>query len=570
MLAPIVLFVYNRPWHTKKTLKALEKNELAKDSILFIYADGAKENTSEFDLMNIQKVRNIIKKKWGFKQTIIIEKEKNCGLSNSVIRGVTHVLKKFEKIIVLEDDLVTRKGFLNYMNEALDLYEKENQVGCIHAWNYYFNKNTFKESTFFLKGADCWGWATWRNRWDLFNPNGKELLMLINQSNLKKSFDRDGTHQFTKMLSDQVNGEIDSWAIRWHASLFIKNKLCLQPSIPILKNIGLDNTGTHCSEVKLRQFTTEKIALSKIEIKEEINFFNAYKNKYLNSSNLAIFTKNHMIKNIIKLFIPPILFRFKKVLFSYNIENVNNTIWSNPYYSIEAALKVSTGYNSNIILNKCKAALEKVKNGEAVMERDGQLFDKLEGNYPLLFQIYKSYCEDKRVALLDFGGSLGSGYYQNIHFFKHIDVKWGIVEQHKFVEVGINNFSNRQLSFHYTIEDCIEKINPNIILLNSVLPYLEDSYSWLDKLLDKNIKTVIIDRTAFIDNQEDVICIQNVKEYNSRLFHWFFSWSKFRTFVYKKGYSIYIDENSVIQFNNTELNSISKFLILTKNEMSSL
>ena len=277
ILSPIILFVYNRPFHTAKILDALSKNEESKESILYVFCDGLKENVPLEDLDLITQTRTIVENESRFKEIIVIKNDKNKGLANSIIDGVNLVLSSFEKIIVIEDDILPQKGFLKYMNEALNLYETTDEIGCIHAWNYTFNQNRIKQSTFLLKGADCWGWGTWKRAWDLFEPNGSILLNEIQSKNLEFEFDRNNTHAFTNMLKDQIAGNNNSWAIRWHASLFLANKFCLHPSIPIVKNIGLDGSGTHCDNTEILQITTTKINLNAIyTFKESEEFYESY------------------------------------------------------------------------------------------------------------------------------------------------------------------------------------------------------------------------------------------------------------------------------------------------------
>ena len=277
-LAPILLFVYNRPYHTIQVLDALSANIHAKESYLYIFCDGTKEDSTIDEQIKIIETRNIIKKEKRFKNVIITEHVYNKGLANSIIDGVSEVLKKFNSVIVLEDDILVSNGFLLYMNNALDLYENDDNVGCIHGWNYNLNTSKYKKSTFFLKGADCWGWATWRKSWKYFNADGSQLLNKIIENNLMFDFYRRGTHKFTDMLRDNVNNKNNSWAIRWHASLFLENKFCLHPTNSILINIGLDGSGTNCNEYDLLQSgTVDYINLEKIEVVESNWFFEAYK-----------------------------------------------------------------------------------------------------------------------------------------------------------------------------------------------------------------------------------------------------------------------------------------------------
>ena len=221
---PVLLFTYNRPLHTQKVLDSLALNEYAKETKIYIFQDGKKANATEQDILNIKEVSRIINNEKRFKEVIIEINDINKGLSNSIIDGVNRIIEKHDSVIVLEDDIVVNKGFLRYMNDALTMYQEEDKVGCIHAWNYNLDITSKQETTFFLKGADCWGWGTWGRAWKLFNENGIELLNEIKERGLTFHFDRNGTHQYTQMLQEQIDGKINSWAIRWHASLFLKEK----------------------------------------------------------------------------------------------------------------------------------------------------------------------------------------------------------------------------------------------------------------------------------------------------------------------------------------------------------
>lgn len=240
-LAPIVLFTYNRLWHTRQTIESLQKNQLSNNSELFIYSDGAKDKES---WQKVNETRDYLKTINGFKNITLIFQEKNIGLSNSIISGVTRIVNEYGKVIVLEDDMITSTYFLKYMNENLNLYKNEETIASIHGYRYPIPE--IVESDFFLKGADCWGWATWKNKWKQFNSDGKKLLNQLKKENLEYEFDFNGKYPFTKMLENQVNGKINSWAIRWYASSFLNNLLTLYPKNSYVQNIGFDNSGEHC------------------------------------------------------------------------------------------------------------------------------------------------------------------------------------------------------------------------------------------------------------------------------------------------------------------------------------
>lgn len=264
-LAPIALFVYNRLTHTTKTIDALKANILADESELFIFADGAK---SEDGRAKVAEVREYIKTISGFKKVTVYEKERNIGLANSIISGVTEIVNQYGKVIVVEDDLVTSKYFLQYMNDGLNFYENEEKVISIHGYMYPVKRDL--PEAFFIKGADCWGWATWKRGWDIFNSDGKYLLEQLKAKNLTKKFDFDGRYQYTKMLEDQIAGKVNSWAIRWYASAFLADKFTLYPGKSLVNNIGFDGSGTHCgpSDENLVNIYQNRIEIKKTPIKE--------------------------------------------------------------------------------------------------------------------------------------------------------------------------------------------------------------------------------------------------------------------------------------------------------------
>lgn len=263
--APVALFAYNRLWHIQQTLEALQKNEQASESELYIFCD---ESRTEADADKVQSVRNFVKAVSGFKKFNIIERDKNFGLARSVISGVTEIVNKFGRVIVLEDDMVTSPYFLRYMNEALDYYKDEERVISIHGYIYPVKAKL--PDTFFLRGADCWGWATWKRGWDLFESDGQKLLDEIKKKKLGNSFDINGAYPYTRMLEDQVIGHNDSWAIRWYASAFLQNRLTLYPGKSLVHNIGIDKSGMHCSKTDIydTNISLESIPITTIPVIE--------------------------------------------------------------------------------------------------------------------------------------------------------------------------------------------------------------------------------------------------------------------------------------------------------------
>jgi len=243
MNAPIALFVYSRPKHLQKCIDSLLANPEAPDSDIFIFSDGPKR---EEHRPQVEKVRDLVRNVVGFKSVNLIARNTNLGLSRSIISGVTEILSNYESAVILEDDLVVSNCFLHYMNRALSMYREDESVASIHGYCYPV-KTTLPE-TFFIQGADCWGWATWRRAWKHFDEDGSRLLQQLRERKLQRKFDFDRVHPYEKMLKDQIRGKNDSWAIRWYASAFLKGMFTLYPGRSQVSNIGFDGSGEHCGE----------------------------------------------------------------------------------------------------------------------------------------------------------------------------------------------------------------------------------------------------------------------------------------------------------------------------------
>ena len=238
--APIALFVYNRPQHTARTLKFLQQNELAAESRLFIFSDGAK---TDADQEMVDKVRDLIKDADGFKSIEIIRRKENMGLANSIIAGVTKLVADYGQVIVFEDDLISSPYTLTYFNESLNRYRQEEKVMHIGAYMYNLKGENLPE-TFFYRAATSWGWATWDRAWKHFEPNIDKLMDQFTAAD-KRVFSIDHTMNFWKQMKDFKNGRNNSWAIRWYASIFLKKGLTLNPSQSLVNNIGHDGSGIH-------------------------------------------------------------------------------------------------------------------------------------------------------------------------------------------------------------------------------------------------------------------------------------------------------------------------------------
>ena len=240
-LAPILLFVYNRPQHVKRCIESLLQNELASQSKLFIYSDGARHESDEAE---VKLTRNFIHTISGFESVEIVERETNRGLAANIIDGVSTQVKAYGRVIVLEDDLVVAPYFLQFMNDALTTYQDDDKVGHIQGCD--FTQDPSLPDTFLIKWTGSWGWATWERAWKHFNPNGSELLKQLEDRKLTYTFDFNGKYGYTRMLRRQIEGKNNSWAIRWNASLFLQDILSLNVGKSLVQNEGFDGSGTNC------------------------------------------------------------------------------------------------------------------------------------------------------------------------------------------------------------------------------------------------------------------------------------------------------------------------------------
>lgn len=242
-LAPIVLFTYNRLNHTRNLINSLLENQLARESKLYIFSDGIKSKNDEKQVLEVREYLHTIS---GFQSIEIYESDVNRGLANSIVAGINKIFIQYDRIIVLEDDLILSPYFLRFMNEVLDLYVDDSRVGCVNG--HVVDLMSYKPEMFFIKHIDCSGWGTWKRAWELYEPDGKKLLSQLEARNLCEAFDFGGSYPFVRMLRRQIAGENNSWAIRWRASLFLKDVVSVNAGKSLVFHAGSDGTGTNCGK----------------------------------------------------------------------------------------------------------------------------------------------------------------------------------------------------------------------------------------------------------------------------------------------------------------------------------
>jgi hypothetical protein len=285
-LSPVCLFVFNRLHETQLTVEALRQNYLASETELVIFSDGSK---NELTQAKVEAVRQYLPTITGFKSVEIIESPENKGLANSIISGVTQLLDRFGKVIVLEDDLITTPNFLNYMNQALEYYQNDQNIQSISGYSLVISDQS--NEVYFQVRPGSWGWATWENRWsnEIFDKekirqvlsSDKKALMLFK---LKCGAD------IGRMLLGSINNRNDSWYVRWAFDHFRKNHYSVFPVRSYVINIGHQADATHCKGINT--YVSELVDKNKITTE-----FNAFRTPeyQTNRDFLYYFTRRYKL-----------------------------------------------------------------------------------------------------------------------------------------------------------------------------------------------------------------------------------------------------------------------------------
>ena len=265
-LAPIALFVFNRPEHTRRVVASLQKNSLAAQSELHVFCDGPRDQGAGD---SVRAVRSYVHGIRGFADVRVYEQRKNRGLAESIIYGVSRLCEQYGRVIVVEDDLLLAPNFLAYMNAALERYQDEAQVMQISGHMFPVDVDV-AEDAFFLPFTTSWGWGTWASAWQLLDPAAGGYAELKGDRSRRRAFNMDGAYDYFSMLEDQLAGKVDSWAIRWYLSVFMNKGIVLYPKKSLVQNTGFDGSGTHTRGKSLDQavdagFAPVRLPLARVD-----------------------------------------------------------------------------------------------------------------------------------------------------------------------------------------------------------------------------------------------------------------------------------------------------------------
>lgn len=245
-LAPLIVFVYKRLDHTKQTLLAANQNVLAEETELYIFSDGPKTKDDEEKVNEVRAFIHAFQKDCCFRKVTVIESEKNKGLANSIIQGVTDIICRHDRVIVLEDDLVTSPYFLTFMNDCLDYYAENSKVWSIGGTTFDLpSLKEYKKDVYACYRASSWGWATWKDRWSRVDWQVSDYQEFMRSPKRKRQF-RLGGQDTVAELTRQQKGEIDVWAIRWCYQESKEQAVTILPVKNLVKNIGWGGDATNC------------------------------------------------------------------------------------------------------------------------------------------------------------------------------------------------------------------------------------------------------------------------------------------------------------------------------------
>jgi hypothetical protein len=371
-LAPIILFTYNRLSHTKQTIDALKKNKLAKNSELFIYSDGGKDEES---WNKVNKIRQYLESIVGFKNISLIKRDVNIGLAQNIIDGVTKIVNKYGKIIVLEDDIVTSPYFLNFMNDSLNFYENISKVWHISGWNYPISNENLKDS-FLWRTMNCWGWATWKDRWNNYEKNPQKLIESFSKKNIYE-FNLDNATNFWEQVEKNYNKQMNTWAIFWYTTIFKNQGLCLNPTQSFVENIGFDGTGTNTG---CRDNYSSNLSRQNYQIKFEKNLI---ENKTATDRIKLFYRENHKEN--------------KNLTFSKNLNKI---------FALLSTLKVSSNkyilYGSGTGMDLVSGFLG--ENIEFIIDNDIKKHNSYKNGFKVIgLPYFKDYDTNSKIIITVFG-----------------------------------------------------------------------------------------------------------------------------------------------------------------------
>lgn len=524
---PVLFLIFNRPDVSELVFEAIRK---AKPKKLFVAADGARSH-KEGEKEMCEQTRKLVLDgiDWDCEVKTLF-REKNLGCKYAVSGAISWFFDQVEEGIILEDDCLPDAGFFDYCSELLEKYRDDTSVMHIGSNNFNNVSEKRKSSYYFSHYVEIWGWATWRRAWKLYDPEMKAFPGLDKSKFLKNTFKTSSEREYwINCFNTSFENKVDTWDYQWVFCVYLNSGLCITPYTNLVANLGFRPDATHTTTYHPAFSNMKALPIGKLVHPSEVRISweddqLTYKNIYHSKTSFKRTIFNAIKKN-------KLLYDLLKRTYNKFYTPTKTDGWFGNYSNWSEAEKLCTGYNSENILEKVKNAVVKVKNGDAVYERDGVVFDKIEFESAVL-ETFNEYVKanEGNLDLVDFGGSLGSSYFQYKGLIKDFkSIKWNVVEQSHFVSCGKQLIADSCLGFFDSIDAAVKGRKSGILLLASVLQYFEKPFELIEKCLQYDFDIIIIDRTAFIEDADDRITVQIVPEeiYKASYPSWFFNEQKF-------------------------------------------
>jgi putative methyltransferase (TIGR04325 family) len=542
---PILLIVFNR---IETTVKVFDVIKRIKPLELFIAADGHRLNIPG-EVNRCEEVRSYLLNNIDWECEVkTLFNDINLGCGKAVSRAIKWFFSYVNEGVIIEDDCILDQSFFRFSEEMLSKYRNDESVGLIGSVYLRSDNVDITESYYFSIYPEIWGWATWKRVIEKYDFEMLDWGRINKNRFLKKILHKSEFVNYWKPIFDLTfEKKIDTWDYQLVFSCWLNNFLTIIPSKNLVENIGLNSFGTHFSDVSTVFGSLMKESLDFPLIEQTIIKQNEKKDYHTQVTAFGLIKKKSKV-SVLFITIIRIIKKSIAVLFEFwkTKDNINDVLnWKGNFLDWEIALHESTGYDSNEIIQKCKSSINKVINNEAVYERDSFVLEFKDYSWPLVSGLLMAALDhNKKLNVLDFGGSLGSTFFQVKDLLEpSVELFWNVVEQKKFVDEGKDTFENDKLKFYYTIQECLKNNNCNVAVLSSVMQYLEEPYQPLNELVQCRIDYIIIDRTLFIKGDKPVITVQTVPES-----------------IYKASYPCWLlNENELIDSFNRSYKIIAEF-----------
>jgi len=529
---PVVLFAYERPEHLTKTLTCMRENAVP---LILAYSDGPKHSANQAGVAQVRAILQSID--WA--EVHITERPHNYGLGRNVLSGVTAVAAAHELFIVWEDDLIAAPGTYTWMTAALRHYQSDPRVMSVSAWTHpRVTPTDINGQAYFDGRADCWVWGGYARSWRGMDQTASAKINALAQRNI--AADAYGVDLPTMARREEKD---NVWAVRWLYHHLQKDGLCLRPPWSLTEHIGLDEKATHASADQGWQNLPLRSAPQPSawpEIMEnpacQARWVSAMRKA--TAGGILARLKRGLDKLIPTAVSTPIRQRFFRVR------------WEGDYDSWTAAQNDSTGYGNGAIVRRVVEAARSVRDGKMRYDRDGVAF----AEEPPRWFAQAAFAAlarplERRINILDFGGALGS------HFFQHRSLKpspfgwnWAVVEQSHLTAIGREEFQTSELRFFDSPSAASEPHSPDVVLLGGVLPYLPNPFEVLAGLLEQKPRMVILERTSFVINGGSRLTVQHVPRsiYAASYPCWYLDRAKFDA-VFAAAYELILEQPDEVE-----------------------